>query len=220
MFQILSASTFFPDIFPMYVFTYRGIGRPKSLQRASLYQTGQFQYYVTAQGCLWVPILMYTLHTSGEQHLYLCPRCMQGRISMRPRAAEPGWWQLAVPGSDLSMVRGERNSQSCSFPSAGCCPWAEVCQRYHCRAENMTMEIDAVFGEQNVPMCLACDPLCHNLTLWLSLVNQGCKKYICVLPPPSKDVASPAQREGIYEMPTLSNAIHLEQYKTWTSSTL
>lgn len=77
----------------------------------------------------------------------------------------------------------------------------------------MTMEIDAVFGEQNVPMCLPCDPLCHNLTPWLSLVNQGCKKCICVLPPLSKDVASPAQREGIYERPTLSNAIHLEQYK-------
>lgn len=117
------------------------------------------------------------------------------------------------PRSDTSMVRVERSSQSRSFSSAGFCPCAEVCHRHHRRAENTTMEISAVFGEQNVPMCLACDPLCHYLTLWLSLVNQGCKKYICVLPPPSNDAASPAQREGIYEMPTLSNAIHLEQYK-------
>lgn len=69
------------------------------------------------------------------------------------------------------MVRLEGNSQGYSFSSASFCPCAGMHRSHHCRAENMIVEINAVFGEQNVPVCLACDPLCHNLTLWLSLVN-------------------------------------------------
>lgn len=56
--------------------------------------------------------------------------------------------------------------------------------------------------------------------IWLSLVNWGFKKYSWVLPPKGEEVASSAQSEGICEIPTLSNAFHLELHKAWNSSTL
>lgn len=56
--------------------------------------------------------------------------------------------------------------------------------------------------------------------IWLSLVNWGFKKCICVLPPKGEEVASSAQSEGICEIPTLSNAFHLELHNAWNSSTL
>lgn len=43
------------------------------------------------------------------------------------------------------LVRVERNSQGDSFSSAGFCPRAGRRRSHHCRAENMTVEMDAVF---------------------------------------------------------------------------
>lgn len=189
MFQIPSAPSFFSLASSLE--TYRGIGHPKSLQRASIDQIGQFQDYFShpllacallPEATSQYPSLCAHADLGRGSPLFVC-WVHAGRCSMRPGAAELGWWQLPTagtepthePGSDMPVVGVERNSQSCSFPSAGFCPCAKVCHSHHHRAENMTMEINAVFGEQNVPMCLACDPLCHNLTLRLSLVNQGCK---------------------------------------------
>lgn len=200
--------------------------------RASIHQIWQFQHYFTHPqlACallfkttyLCICLRMHYIPRYSSVSVYFLGPCREvAPLGLELQSRSGDRWQCCGYRThnqkekfccrpEISTVRVERNSQGYSFSSAGFCPCAGMRRSHRCRAENMTVEIDAVFWEQNVPVCLACDPLCHSLTLWLSLVNRSCKKYICVLPPKSKEVASPAQREGICEMPTLSNAPYLE----------
>lgn len=223
MFQIPSPSIFFPGTLPQDIHR----DHPKWMLRTFIYQIGQFQHYFSH-----LLLTCALLPQAASQYPSRCTHCRPWQSSSTVCVLVPAGKELHESRSCTAGLMTAAKGQT--HPWSGWRGIAKVasfqvlapvhvqkCVTATATGQTaMAMEIDAVFGEQNVPMCLSWDPLCHNLTPWLSLDNQGCKKCICVLPPLSKDVASPAQREGIYEMPTLSNAIHLEQYEAWTSSTL
>lgn len=109
--------------------------------------------------------------TAYLKHNHLFPRYVQGSSCIRLPAAELDWWPPWIQSpwlkqevllSERSMVRVARKTKGTDFHVLAS-PRGRMHCSQHCRAANMTVETYAVFWEQNVPVCLARDPSCHDL---------------------------------------------------------